>query len=149
MINKLYEASRAGVDVRLIVRGICCLIPDVEQMSENIQAISILDRFLEHARVYIFANDGDEKMFIASADWMTRNLDRRVEVGAPIYDPELYTELRRIIDIQWRDNMKAREINKTFSNPYRRSLPTAPPVRAQLATYRYIEKLLTTKTASE
>lgn len=149
MINKLYKASEAGVDVRLIVRGICCLIPGVEGMSENIQAISILDRFLEHARVYIFGNDGDEKMFIASADWMTRNLDRRVEVGAPIYDPELYTELRRIIDIQWRDNMKAREINKTFSNPYRRSLPTAPPVRAQLATYRFIEKLLTTKTASE
>lgn len=149
MINKLYEASQAGVDIKLIIRGICCLVPGVEGMSENIQAISILDRFLEHARVYIFANGGKEKMYIASADWMTRNLDRRVEVGTPIYDPRLYAELRRIIDIQWSDNIKAREIDAGFSNKYRLSLPTALPVRAQVETYRYVEKLLTTKTATE
>ncbi len=149
MINKLYEANRAGVDVKLIIRGICCLVPGVEDMSENIRAISILDRFLEHARVYIFANGGKEKMYIASADWMTRNLDRRVEVSAPIHDANLYAELRQIIDIQWIDNVKAREIDAEFSNKYRLSLPTATPVRAQLETYRYLEKLWTTRTATE
>lgn len=141
MIDKLYEASQAGVQIQIILRGICCLIPGVEGMSENIEVISIIDRFLEHARVYIFANDGQEKMYIASADWMTRNLDRRVEVAAPIFDPIIFSELRKIIDIQWQDNVKARKINATASNAYRQALPVAPPVRAQVSTYRFIEQL--------
>src|SRR5690606_2815402 len=93
MVDKLYEASRNGVKVQMIVRGTCCLIPGVPGMSENIEAISVVDRFLEHPRIFIFANSGDPKMYISSADWMTRNLDFRVEVGCPIYDPEIKQEL--------------------------------------------------------
>ncbi len=145
MIDKLYEASQAGVRIQIIVRGICCLIPGVEGMSENIEVISIIDRFLEHARVYIFANGGEEVMYIASADWMTRNLDRRVEVAAPIYDPKLFAEMRKIIDIQWNDNMKARTIDAELSNAYRASLPLTPNLRAQLDIYRFIERQITTK----
>ncbi len=133
MIDKLYEASCAGVKIQLIVRGICCLVPGVEGLSENIEIISIVDRFLEHARVYIFANGGVEKMYLASADWMTRNLDRRVEVVFPIYDPDIYGELRRIIDLQLSDNVKARRINKAQDNPYIENDATA--IRCQLAIY--------------
>lgn len=146
MIDKLYEASQAGVRIQIIVRGICCLIPGIAGMSENIEVISIIDRFLEHARVYIFANGGEEVMYIASADWMTRNLDRRVEVAAPIYEPKLFAEMRKIIDIQWNDNFKAREINATLNNAYRSSLPLAPNVRAQLEIYRFMERQIKTKT---
>ncbi len=149
MINRLYDASRAGVPVQIIVRGICCLIPGVEGMSENIEVISILDRFLEHARVYIFANGGDEVMYIASADWMTRNLDRRVEVAAPIYDRHLHAELRQIIDFQWRDNTKARQIDATLSNAYRSSLPLAPRIQAQTDIYRFVKQQLKTASAGE
>jgi len=111
MIEKLYEASNAGVKIQLIVRGICCLVPGVKNQSENIKVISIIDRFLEHARIYIFGNGGKEKMYLASADWMTRNLDRRVEVTFPIYDEKVYAELRHIIDLQLADNVKARKID--------------------------------------
>jgi len=114
MIDKLYEASRAGVRIKMIVRGICCLVPGVEGMSENIEVISIIDQFLEHARIYIFGNGDKEIMFTASADWMTRNLDRRIEVAIPIYDPAVYQELREIINIQLSDNSKARYINPAF-----------------------------------
>ena len=86
MIDKLYDASRAGVKIKLIIRGICSLIPGVKGMSENIEAISIVDNYLEHSRVYIFGNDGEPEVFISSADFMTRNLDGRVEVTCPIYD---------------------------------------------------------------
>lgn len=145
MVNILYEASQAGVRIQIILRGICCLIPGVEGMSENIEVISILDRFLEHARVYIFANGGEEAMYIASADWMTRNLDRRVEVAAPIYDPKLFAELRNIIDLQWQDNTKARIIDADLSNTYRSSLPLESKVRAQIDIYRLLEKQIPTK----
>ena len=118
MIDKLYEASCAGVKIKLIIRGICCLVPGIKDLSENIEVISIIDRFLEHARVYIFCNDGDEKMFLASADWMTRNLDRRVEVVFPIYDPAVYKELKNVIDLQLADNVKARIINAEQDNCY-------------------------------
>ena len=142
MVKKLYEASQAGVKIQLIVRGICALVPGVEGMSENIEAISIVDRFLEHARVYIFGNDGDEKMFIASADWMTRNLDRRIEVGVPILDPDIYQQLKTIIDIQWADNSKARIIDANQSNLYRESTNSNNPVRAQINTYKMLQDLL-------
>jgi len=137
MINKLYEASQAGVKIKLIVRGIFCLVPGVEGLSENIQAISIVDRFLEHARVYIFGNDGNERIFTASADWMTRNLDRRVEVVIPIYDPKVKKELRHIIELQLNDNQKARWLNKNQTNPYKREGEI--PIRAQVDTYRFLE----------
>ena len=108
MVDKLYEASRAGVKVQLIIRGVCCLVPGVAGMSENIEAISVVDKFLEHPRLFIFGNEGDPKIYISSADWMTRNLDFRVEVGCPIYDPDIKQELLDTFDISWKDNQKAR-----------------------------------------
>src|SRR5690606_15584193 len=99
MIDKLYEASQNGVQIRLIVRGICCLIPGVEGMSENIEAISIVDNYLEHSRIYIFGNGGDTEVYISSADFMTRNIDERVEVTCPIYDQEIKQELIDIFEI--------------------------------------------------
>ena len=141
MIDKLYEASCAGVKVQLIVRGICCLVPGIEGMSENIEIISIVDRFLEHARVYIFGNGGKEIMYTASADWMTRNLDRRIEVVMPILDKDLYRELRAIIDLQLSDRVKARILDETQANFYKQSAESTP-IRAQLATYEMLKKKL-------
>ncbi|WP_417363439.1 polyphosphate kinase 1 [Galbibacter sp.] len=138
MVDKLYEASRNGVEVQLIIRGICCLIPGVEGMSENIEAISIVDRFLEHPRLFIFANGGDPKMYISSADWMTRNLDFRVEVGCPIYDADIKKELMDTFDICWKDNVKARVFSDKQDNAYRES--NEEKVRSQFATYDYYVK---------
>ncbi|MEL7120951.1 MAG: polyphosphate kinase 1 [Bacteroidota bacterium] len=138
MIKHLYRASQAGVKIRLIVRGICCCIPGIEGMSENIEITSIVDRFLEHARVYIFCNDGNEIMYTASADWMTRNLDRRIEVVIPILDPTIYEELRHIINIQLSDNTKARIIDPDQINQYVVPEPGADLVRAQEATYQFL-----------
>ena len=118
-ISKLYEASAAGVKIRLIVRSICCLVPGVPELSKNIEVISIVDRFLEHARIYIFHNGGDERFFVASADLMTRNLSKRIEVVLPIQDPEHREVLRRIVELQWNDPVKARIIDSEQSNRYR------------------------------
>lgn len=107
-VKLLYKASQAGVEIRLIVRGACCLQPQMKDLSENIQVISIVDRYLEHARIAIFHNDGDEKVYIMSADWMTRNLDRRIEVGVPILDKEIKQTLKSFFDIQWSDNESKR-----------------------------------------
>jgi polyphosphate kinase len=138
MIEKLYEASCAGVKIQLIVRGICCLVPGVKDLSENITIISIVDRFLEHARVYIFGNNGKEKMYLASADWMTRNLDRRVEVIFPIKDRNVHRELRAIIDLQLADNVKARWINQEQNNPFVRN--DKPEIQSQLAIYHFLSQ---------
>ena len=140
MVDHLYEASQAGVKIQLIVRGICSLVPGVEGLSENITVTSIVDRFLEHARVYIFGNGGDEIIYTASADWMTRNLDRRVEVVMPIYDPGIRKELRHIIDLQLNDNQKARYINASQTNPYKTEGET--PIRAQVDIYRFLANKL-------
>ncbi len=142
MIQKLYEASDAGVKIKLIVRGICCLIPGVIGMSENIEVVSILDRFLEHARVYIFGNGGDEKMYLASADLMTRNLDRRIEVIFPILDAAIFKELRHIINLQLNDNSKSRLIVENQSNPYKTREPGEVKQRAQVDIYNYLKGLL-------
>jgi len=147
MIEKLYEASQAGVRIRMIVRGICCLVPGVPGLSEHISITSIVDRFLEHARIYVFGNDGKEKMYTASADWMERNLDRRIEAVMPIYDKEVYQELRDILTLQLRDNTKARQLNAAQSNPYQPKVPHEPSVRAQIAIYRYLKDKLSTKEA--
>ncbi|MDP4210332.1 MAG: polyphosphate kinase 1 [Bacteroidota bacterium] len=136
MITKLYQASQNGVKIKLIVRGICSLIPGVPGMSENIEAISIVDKYLEHARIFIFCNNDDEKYYISSADWMTRNLDNRVEVASPIYDPQLQKELRDIIDIQLSDNVKSRIIDECQANIYKKDGSPAP-VRAQVEIYNY------------
>lgn len=139
MIEKLYEASIEGVQVRLIVRGICCLIPGMKKLSENISAISIIDRFLEHGRVYIFHNGGDEQYYLASADWMVRNLSRRVEVAFPIYNIELRNEIRKTVDLQLQDNTKARLIMDHADNKYKR--PTSRErIRSQIATYELLKQ---------
>lgn len=140
MIDKLYEASRAGVKIRLIIRGVCCLVPGVKGMSENIEAISIVDKFLEHPRIFIFGNNGDSKIYISSADWMTRNLDNRVEVGCPIYDEDIKQELLDTFEMSWNDNVKARVFNETQDNPYRKN--GNAKIRSQFAMYDYyLEKL--------
>ena len=140
MVDKLYEASQAGVKIQLIVRGVCCLIPGVEGMSENIEAISIVDKFLEHPRVFIFGNQGDPLVYISSADWMTRNLDNRVEVGCPIYDKDIRQELLDTFEISWRDNVKARIFDQDEDNKYRRN--NLPELRSQFAMYDYYVKKL-------
>ena len=137
MIDKLYEASRAGVKIQMIVRGICCLVPGIEGMSENIEIISIVDKFLEHPRLFIFANGGNPKVYISSADWMTRNISFRVEVGCPIYDKAIQQELIDTFEISWADNVKARIINEAQDNTYRPH--TTPPLRSQVALYEYYQ----------
>ncbi len=140
MIDKLYAASRAGVKIDLIIRGICCLIPGIPGMSENIRAISVIDKFLEHPRLFIFENGGDPKIYISSADWMTRNLDRRVEISCPIYDEDIKLELMDTFDICWNDNVKARKLSEDQDNMYIRNNETK--VRSQIATYDYYLKKL-------
>ncbi|WP_420322159.1 polyphosphate kinase 1 [Flagellimonas sp.] len=142
MVDKLYEASRAGVKIQLIIRGVCCLIPGVEGMSENIEAISVVDKFLEHPRLFIFGNDGDPKVYISSADWMTRNLDFRVEVGCPIYDNDIKQELLDTFDISWRDNFKARVFSDKQDNAYKVKSEDEPELRSQFALYDYYQKKL-------
>ncbi|WP_353137558.1 polyphosphate kinase 1 [Pseudopedobacter sp.] len=137
-ILKLYEASNAGVKIKLIIRGMCSLIPKMKGFSENIEVISILDRFLEHARIWIFGNQGKEKIYLLSADLMTRNLDHRVEVGFPLYEEDIREEIRDIIDIQLSDNTKAREINVLNNNRYKRT-KSKTEVRSQLDTYKYLK----------
>ncbi|MBT8185189.1 MAG: polyphosphate kinase 1 [Eudoraea sp.] len=143
MVDRLYRASNAGVKIQLIVRGVCCLIPGIKGMSENIEAISIVDKFLEHPRVFIFANQGDPKIFISSADWMTRNLDNRVEVGCPIYDEDVKQEFLDTFEISWADNVKARVFNRKQDNAYRKS--GDKKIRSQFALYDYYRAKLKEK----
>jgi len=140
MVDKLYEASRKGVKIQMIIRGICCLIPGIEGMSENIEVISIVGKFLEHTRLLVFCNNNQPKFYISSADWMTRNIDNRVEVTCPIYDEDIKKELMDIFEICWSDNVKARIINESQNNIYKRN--DLPKVRAQFATYDYYLKKL-------
>lgn len=144
MIKKLYQANCRGVKIKLIVRGICSLIPGIPGLSENIEAISIVDKFLEHARIFIFCNNNQEKFFISSADWMTRNLDTRIEVASPVYDPDLQKELKHIINIALNDNIKARIIDIDHTNAYKRS-DISNPVRSQFELYNYYKSLLNKK----
>ncbi|MFA7444770.1 MAG: polyphosphate kinase 1 [Flavobacteriaceae bacterium] len=141
MIDKLYEASQNGVQIRLIVRGICCLVPGVEGMSENIEAISIVDNYLEHSRIYIFANQGNPDVYISSADFMTRNIDERVEVSCPIYDEKIKQELIDIFEIGWKANVKARIHSEDLSNKYRER-GEQREFRAQYEMYDYYRNKL-------
>jgi polyphosphate kinase len=138
MIDKLYEASNAGVKIQLQVRGICSLIPGIPGMSENIEAISIVDNYLEHTRVYIFGNAGLTEVYISSADFMTRNLDGRVEVTCPIYDLEIKKELIDNFNIAWKGNVKVRYHSYKLDNKYKPRNHHAP-FRAQLETYKYYQ----------
>ncbi|MCW8332337.1 polyphosphate kinase 1 [Vibrio paucivorans] len=140
MINKLYGASSSGVKIRMIVRGMCSLVPGVEGVSDNIKIISIVDRFLEHPRVIITHNGGDPLVYISSADWMTRNIDHRIEVATPINDPRLKQRIIDIIEIHFTDTVKARWIDKEMSNTY---VPRGnrKKVRSQLAIYNYLKHI--------
>jgi polyphosphate kinase len=142
IIEKLYEANNAGVKITLNIRGICSLIPGVPGMSENIDAIGIIDRYLEHSRIMIFCNEGDELYFISSADWMTRNLDRRIEIACPIYDKNIQKEIKDMMEIQQKDNVKARIIDKEQNNDYVPCEKNDPQVRSQYALYEYYKNKL-------
>jgi polyphosphate kinase len=137
MVDALYRASEAGVKIDLIVRGVCTLKTD-QPYSRNIRVIRIVDRFLEHARVFVFMNNGDHKIFMGSADWMKRNLRRRVECVFPVYDPDAKQELLDVLDIQLSDNVKACEVDQYLNN--KRIVNDGPPVRAQIATYEYFKR---------
>ena len=140
MVDKLYQASNAGVKIEMIVRGICCLVPGVKGMSENIKVISIIDKFLEHTRLYVFCNDKNPKVYISSADWMTRNIENRVEVSCPIYDEDIKQELIDTFNICWNDNVKSRILDKKQTNTYFRN--ENEKIRAQFDTYTYYKNKL-------
>ena len=127
---------------KIIVRGICCLKPGVKNLSENIEAISIVDRYLEHSRIYIFHNGGNKKYFIASADWMKRNLSRRIEVGFPIVDENLIEIIEEIIQLHWNDNVKSRIIDEKQINKYRK-IEYEKVVQSQNEIFKYLKKLET------
>jgi polyphosphate kinase len=139
LIEKLYVASKAGVKIEMIIRGICCLKPGVKGLSENITAISIVDRYLEHARFVIFGNGGTPETYISSADWMERNLDQRIEVGAKILDPQIQAEIALIFDYQWRGSVKARSISANYKNLY--SKRDLPPFHAQQQLFAHYKQL--------
>jgi len=141
VVNKLYEASQAGVDIRMIVRGMFSLVPGVKDLSENIHAISIVDRFLEHTRFMIFCNGGNEEIYISSADLMTRNIEHRIEVTCPVFDEQIRKQLKKIFDIQWHDNVKARILDASQSNKFARS--GNKTVRSQIEVYNYMRKIET------
>lgn len=140
LISRLYEASSAGVKIRMIIRGMCSLVPGIEGVSENIQIISIIDRFLEHPRVMIVHNDGDPLVYLSSADWMTRNLDHRIEVATPILDDRLKQRIIDIIELHFTDTVKARLIDKEMSNRY---VPRGNKKkrRSQIAIYEYLKQV--------
>ncbi len=139
VVEKLYEASKAGVICRLIVRGICVLRPEIKGLSENIEVISILDRYLEHGRIYYFSNNGSPKIYLGSADMMVRNLDNRIEVSCPVYDPGLQAELKAILDTHWKDNVKARIVDADQGNMYRQAVDSVY-IRSQEAIYNYLRE---------
>ncbi len=138
VINKLYDASLAGVKVDLIVRGICCLVPN-QKYSQNIRLTRIVDRFLEHARIFVFYNDGNNDIYISSADWMNRNLHRRIESGIPIYDERIKEEIIDMLNIQIKDNVSARYINAKLQNVKIKPRFGEKKVRAQIDTYKYLK----------
>ena len=146
LIDDLYKASQAGVIIKAIIRGMCSLVPGVKGLSENISVISVVDRFLEHPRVMVFENAGETKMFISSADWMTRNMDFRIEVGCPIYDEDLKNRIMDILNIQFNDTLKARVIDKQQTNHYV-TRGNRKNLRSQTEIYRYLKALEKDKNA--
>ncbi|ATA23101.1 RNA degradosome polyphosphate kinase [Brenneria goodwinii] len=140
LVERLYQASAAGVKINLLVRGMCSLLPNLPGISENIQAISIVDRYLEHDRVYVFNNGGDKKVYLSSADWMTRNIDYRIEVAVEVLDPILKNRILDILNILFSDTVKARVIDKELSNRYV-SRGNRRKVRGQNTVYDYIKAL--------
>jgi polyphosphate kinase len=140
MMNLLYKAGKAGVRVQLIVRGIYGMKTGINGRGKNIEAISIVDKYLEHSRIFLFGNNGDEKYFISSSDWMTRNLNRRIEVACPVYDPEIQIELKKMLLIQLQDNTKARILDPGLNNQYNR-INGQENFRSQEDYYNYIKEI--------
>ena len=138
LVTKLYEASESGVEIRLIIRGMCSLLPGVKGISENIQAISIVDRYLEHPRAYVFYNRGNPRYLIGSADLMTRNLDYRVEVLCPIFDEKAQRIIQDVLDQQWHDNVKARVLDQNQLNHYVDNKKKVARIRSQESIHRYL-----------
>ena len=136
MILKLYDAARAGVEIKLIIRGICCAYTENKKWKRNMEAVSIIDEYLEHARVFVFHNNGQEKVYIASSDWMVRNLDHRVEAAASIEDPSIKQELIEILNIQLNSNVKVRVIDNEQRNAYKHA--SGRKVRSQLETAKFL-----------
>ena len=141
IINKLYQANNAGVEIELIIRGACSLIPGIKGMSERIKAISIVDKFLEHSRIFIFHNNGKPLYYISSADGMGRNFDRRIETACPVFDKDIQKEIHDMIDIQLKDNVKARLINEEQDNPYISS-DDKEEIRSQFVLNEYYKRKL-------
>jgi polyphosphate kinase len=139
MIGKLYEAAKAGVEIKLVIRGICCMYTENKKFKAPVQAISIVDEYLEHARVFIFHNGGDEKVFISSADWMQRNIDHRIEASCPILEKNIQKEIKEMLDIQLHDNIKARVLNNEQNNQYVNPRNTKK-IRSQVEIYNYLYK---------
>jgi polyphosphate kinase len=139
MINWLYKASQAGVKIKMIVRGICSLVPGLKDLSENIEVYSILDMYLEHSRIFVFGNGGEEKYYLTSADWMVRNLDNRIEVATPIYDKAIQKEIKEYLTVQFNDSKKARVLNQKQDNSYRSGKNLKGP-RAQVGQYEILQQ---------
>lgn len=142
LVEKLYQASQAGVKIKMIVRGICCLVPGVKGLSENITVLSVVDKFLEHSRVIIFENAGEKKIYLSSADFMTRNIENRVEVACPIYDKELQQQILDAFELSWKDNTKARIVNQNPQNKMVKPKSEDKIQRSQWTTYDYYKNKL-------
>lgn len=142
LVDKLYEASQAGVKIKMMVRGICCLVPGVKGLSENITVLSVVDKFLEHPRVLIFENGGEKKIYLSSADFMTRNIENRVEVACPVYDKEIQKQILDTFDLSWNDNTKARIVNQHPQNKMVTPKKGAPMQRSQWTIYDYYKNKL-------
>jgi polyphosphate kinase len=139
LIIKLYEAARAGVKLKMIIRGIFCMYSQSKKFKKKVKAISIVDEYLEHARVMIFNHEGKEKVFISSADWMVRNIDHRIEAACPIFDKEIQQELKDILNIQLSDNVKARVLDNELSNEYVEN-DQSEKIRSQIEIHNYLLK---------
>ena len=140
MVEKLYEASRAGVKIELIIRSICCVAPGIEKQSENITIRRIVDRYLEHARIFMFHNNGEPELYMGSADWMSRNLHSRIEVIFPIYDEKLKKQIIDVLQIQLSDTKKAVLFRADLSNEKILTV-SEKSVASQEATYDYVRNL--------
>jgi polyphosphate kinase len=137
LIEKLYDAAKHGVKIRLIVRGIFCLVTELHKIHHHIQAISIVDEYLEHGRIFYFHHGGNEQMFISSADWMVRNLNHRIEASCPIHNKEILHQLKEILTIQLHDNVKARVLDNHLQNNYR-SEHSKKKIRSQIEVMKYL-----------
>jgi polyphosphate kinase len=139
LIEKLYDAAKVGVEIKIVVRGIFCMLTENKHYRIPVQAISIVDEYLEHARIMVFHNNGNEKVFISSADWMVRNIDHRVEITCPIFNKSIQQELKEILHIQLSDNIKARKLDNQLSNQYVNPRNTKK-IRSQVETYNFLNR---------